>query len=89
MATHKTGEDRLGRCAFDGLDRVLHERARLGVLTSLAAQPAGVVFSDLNLLCALTESNLSRPLQVLRQDGVIESCPVHPLRLQGQSCQSA
>jgi DNA-binding MarR family transcriptional regulator len=54
-----------GRFAYQGLDRVIHERARLSVLTSLVAYPKGVAFNDLKELCALTDGNLSRHLRVL------------------------
>jgi DNA-binding transcriptional ArsR family regulator len=58
--------------AYEGLDRVLHERARLGILTSLVAHPKGVVFADLKQLCGLTDGNLSRHLAVLEEEGVVE-----------------
>ncbi len=58
--------------AYEGLDRIIHERARLGVLTSLAANPKGLVFADLKRLCGLTDGNLSRHLQVLQEAGVVE-----------------
>jgi DNA-binding MarR family transcriptional regulator len=58
--------------AYEGLDRVIHERARLGVLTSLAAHPKGLVFADLRRLCGLTDGNLSRHLQVLQEAGLVE-----------------
>ena len=58
--------------AYEGLDRVIHERARLGMLTSLVAQPKGVVFGDLKALCGLTDGNLSRHLQVLQEAGLVE-----------------
>jgi len=58
--------------AYEGLDRVIHERARLGLLTSLVAQPKGVVFGDLKSLCGLTDGNLSRHLQVLQEAGLVE-----------------
>jgi DNA-binding MarR family transcriptional regulator len=61
-----------GRFAYDGLDRVFHEKARLGILTSLVAHPGGLVFADLKELCALTDGNLSRHLQVLHEAGFIE-----------------
>jgi DNA-binding MarR family transcriptional regulator len=61
-----------GRFAYDGLDRVIHERARLSVLTSLVAHPKGLVFGDLKQMCALTDGNLSRHLQVLDDAGLIE-----------------
>ncbi len=58
--------------AYEGLDRVLHEKARLGILTSLAAHPKGLAFADLKQLCGLTDGNLSRHLQVLEEAGVVE-----------------
>jgi DNA-binding MarR family transcriptional regulator len=61
-----------GRFAYDGLDRVFHEKARLGILTSLVAHPRGLVFADLKELCALTDGNLSRHLQVLHEAGFVE-----------------
>ncbi|MBV9996539.1 MAG: transcriptional regulator [Caulobacteraceae bacterium] len=61
-----------GRFAYQGLDRVIHERARLGVLTSLAAHPKGLVFGDLRRLCGLTDGNLSRHLAVLQEAGLVE-----------------
>ena len=61
-----------GRFAYDGLDRVIHERARLSVLTSLVAYPKGLVFGDLKQMCALTDGNLSRHLAVLDEAGLIE-----------------
>ena len=54
-----------GRFAYDGLDRAIHEKARLGILTSLAAHPAGLLFNDLKELCSLTDGNLNRHLAVL------------------------
>jgi DNA-binding MarR family transcriptional regulator len=58
--------------AYEGLDRVIHERARLGVLTSLVGRPKGVVFGDLRQLCGLTDGNLSRHLHVLQEAGLVE-----------------
>ena len=43
-----------GRFAYQGLDRVIHERARLSVLTSLISSPKGVTFGELKQLCSLT-----------------------------------
>ncbi|MGF1625828.1 MAG: transcriptional regulator [Alphaproteobacteria bacterium] len=60
-----------GRFAYDGLDRVIHEKARLGVLTSLVAHPRGLVFGDLKQLCDLTDGNLSRHLAVLEEAGLV------------------
>jgi DNA-binding transcriptional ArsR family regulator len=64
--------DAPGRFAYDGLDRALHERARLGIMTALAFHPAGLLFADLKRLCALTDGNLSRHLDVLRDAGLVE-----------------
>jgi len=61
-----------GRYAYVGLDRVLHEKARLGVLTALVARPDGVAFTELVRLCALTDGNLSRHLDVLAEAGLVE-----------------
>ncbi len=61
-----------GRFAFDGLDRVLHEKKRLGILTSLLAHRDGLVFNELKELCTLTDGNLSRHLTALQEDGLIE-----------------
>jgi DNA-binding HxlR family transcriptional regulator len=58
--------------AYDGLDRVIHEKARLGVLTSLMAHPKGLAFADLKQLCGLTDGNLSRHLQVLQESGFVD-----------------
>jgi len=64
--------DSHGRFAYDGLERVFHEKARLGIMTSLVSQPRGVVFADLKELCHLTDGNLSRHLQVLHEAGLVE-----------------
>ncbi len=58
--------------AYDGLDRVLHERARLSLLTSLASHPKPLAFADLKQLCGLTDGNLSRHLGVLEEAGLVE-----------------
>jgi len=65
-------KDDSGRFAYEGLDRVLHEKARLGIMTSLVTQPDGLLFSELKRLCALTDGNLSRHLDVLREAGLVE-----------------
>ncbi len=61
-----------GQFAYDRLDRVLHEKARLGIMTSLYTHPDGLLFADLKHLCSLTDGNLSRHLQVLNDAGLIE-----------------
>ena len=61
-----------GRFSYHGLDRVMHEKARLGILASLAANADGVLFNDLKQLCSLTDGNLSRHLGVLSEAGLVE-----------------
>jgi len=58
--------------AYAGLDRLIHERARLSVLTALAAHPKGLRFSDLKQLSGLTDGNLSRHMQVLTAGRLIQ-----------------
>lgn len=58
--------------AYEGLDRVIHERARLSVLTSLITHPNGLSFVELKKLCALTDGNLARHLQVLEEDKMVQ-----------------
>ena len=69
MAKNKSEQ---GRFAYEGLDRVIHEKARLSVLTSLVAHPKGLVFGDLKQMCGLTDGNLSRHLQVLQEAGLVD-----------------
>lgn len=74
MTKRKKNEERgqPGRFAYEGLDRVLHEKARLGIMTSLVTRPEGLLFGDLKRLCALTDGNLSRHLDVLHEAGLVE-----------------
>jgi DNA-binding MarR family transcriptional regulator len=66
-----------GRFAYEGLDRVIHERARLSILTSLITHPKGLTFNDLKQLCALTDGNLSRHLSVLEKGKMVEISKGH------------
>jgi DNA-binding transcriptional ArsR family regulator len=61
-----------GRFAYDGIDRVIHEKARLSIVASLASHPDGLLFTDLKDLCSLTDGNLSRHLGVLQDAGVVD-----------------
>ena len=65
MKKHKGRAAPDSRFAYDGLDRVIHERARLSVLTSLVTHSKGLLFGELKDFCALTDGNLNRHLQVL------------------------
>jgi len=71
MAHSNKGKPPAGRFSYEGLDRVIHERARLSILTSLIANRRGLLFSDLKQLCALSDGNLSRHLQVLQEAKLI------------------
>ena len=57
--------------AFSGLDRLFHERARLGIVTSLAGHPDGLVFAELKRMCGLTDGNLNRHLNALEEAGYV------------------
>jgi DNA-binding MarR family transcriptional regulator len=74
MSKRKKQDERgqQGRFAYEGLDRVLHEKARLGIMTSLVTRPEGLLFGELKRLCALTDGNLSRHLDVLHDAGLVE-----------------
>jgi hypothetical protein len=70
--------------AYDGLSRIIHERARLGVLTCLVTHPKGLPFPQMKKLCALTDGNLNRHLQVL-QDAQLVSLAKGPDRERPQT----
>ncbi len=75
MASEKrdnSGNDKHGAFAYEGLDRIIHERARLAILSSLASNEAGLTFNDLKDLCSLTDGNLSRQLQLLKDAQLLE-----------------
>ncbi|MBI3818667.1 MAG: transcriptional regulator [Planctomycetes bacterium] len=74
-ASNRTDDTRTPRgenANFEHLDRLFHERARLAILTALSSRPEGVVFNDLKEICNLTDGNLSRHLQSLRETRVVE-----------------
>jgi DNA-binding MarR family transcriptional regulator len=66
-----------GRFAYEGLDRIIHERARLSILTSLITNTKGLTFNDLKQLCSLTDGNLSRHLRVLENAHLVEIAKGH------------
>jgi DNA-binding transcriptional ArsR family regulator len=72
MAKRTTGSMSQGRFAYQGLERALHEKARLGIMTSLVTRPEGLLFGELKRLCDLTDGNLSRHLDVLHEAGLVE-----------------
>lgn len=71
--TNESATEQSGRFAYDGLERVMHERARLGLMTSLLAHPDGLLFTDLKELCSLTDGNLSRHLKALGEADLVET----------------
>jgi hypothetical protein len=81
-ASRKTQTD--SPFAYDGLSRVIHERARLGVLTCLVTHPKGLPFPQMKKLCALTDGNLNRHLQVL-QEAMLVSLAKAPDRERSQT----
>jgi DNA-binding HxlR family transcriptional regulator len=68
----KDAPKEVGRFAYEGLQRLIHEKARLSILASLASHANGLLFNDLKALCSLTDGNLSRQLQVLQEAGFVE-----------------
>jgi DNA-binding transcriptional ArsR family regulator len=67
IRSSKSGKNKVSRFAYDGLNRVIHERARLSMLTSLMTHSKGLAFGELKNLCALTDGNLNRHLLVLEE----------------------
>ncbi len=70
--SHAQKKDEPGRFSYEGIDRVMHEKARLSIMTSLVTRPEGLRFGELKQLCGLTDGNLSRHLDVLREAGLVE-----------------
>ena len=61
----KQKSDSSARYSYEGLDRVMHEKARLGLMTCLAGANEGLTFNELKQLCGLTDGNLNRHLKQL------------------------
>lgn len=75
MSKHKEQtpvENESGRFVYDGLERILHEKSRLSIMTCLMTQPQGLLFNDLKKQCAMTDGNLNRHLDALFRAGYIE-----------------
>ena len=51
MNKKKKPPDQPGRFAYQGLDSLIHEKARLSIVTSLSTHPQGLLFNDLKELC--------------------------------------
>lgn len=71
MSPNKQNPSHAGRHAYEGLDRAIHEKARLGIMTCLLTHQDGLTFNDIKELCALTDGNLSRHLKVLEEEKLV------------------
>ena len=58
--------------AYEGLERLFHERGRLAVCSCLIAKPDGMSFKSLQDACALTDENLNRHLHALAETGIVD-----------------
>lgn len=65
-------EHKEGRYSYDGISRLIHEKARLSILTSLFAHRKGLSFQELKELCGLSDGNLSRHARILEDAGFID-----------------
>ncbi len=57
--------------AYEGLERIFHERGRLAVCTALVAADAAMSFKALQEACALTDGNLNRHLHALSEMEIV------------------
>lgn len=64
--------DTAARPATDGLNPLLHEPNRLGILTSLLSHRDGLSFTELKEMLSLTDGNLSRHLSTLQENGLVD-----------------
>lgn len=55
---------------FLQLDRVIHEKGRLGIMSLLAASPE-VAFTDLREALAMTDGNLTTHIRTLQEAGYV------------------
>jgi len=54
---------------IDDLDRVIHERARLAIVSALVASSGGATFQELRAAAGLTDGNFSVHLRILEEAG--------------------
>ena len=60
-----------GAASAAELDRLVHERVRLGILSALAAARDGASFSDLKTLLGATDGNVSVHARKLEEAGYV------------------
>jgi DNA-binding HxlR family transcriptional regulator len=68
----KMKEHNQGRYSYNGISRLIHEKARLSILTSLFTHREGLTFQELKELCDLSDGNLSRHARILEEAGLIK-----------------
>jgi len=57
--------------AFQALEKIFHEPARLAIMSALCMAADGMTFSELKTECDLTDGNLNRHLKVLKESKVV------------------
>lgn len=57
--------------AFQALEKLFHEPARLAILSALCTAADGMTFRELKVDCELTDGNLNRHLKVLKESKVV------------------
>jgi DNA-binding MarR family transcriptional regulator len=55
---------------FPNLDRVIHEKARLAIISALSATPS-LSYTDLRNLLGMTDGNLTSHLRILQEAGLV------------------
>jgi DNA-binding MarR family transcriptional regulator len=66
---------------------VIHEHARLSILTCLITNPKPLTFGDLKQLCSLTDGNLSRHLTVLEEAKMVQIVKGHDRNRPQTACK--
>jgi DNA-binding transcriptional ArsR family regulator len=56
---------------FQALEKIFHEPNRLAIMSALCAAESGLTFSELKTLCDLTDGNLNRHLNVLKESKAV------------------
>lgn len=69
-AKRGTASQRYPQAAAAELDRLIHERTRLGIVSALAVNPS-LTFNELKLLLRVTDGNLSVHARKLEDAGYI------------------
>jgi DNA-binding MarR family transcriptional regulator len=79
-AGHRTGKWAVKNDLTQDLDRVIHEKGRMGIMAVLAASPE-MSFTDMRSTLGMTDGNLTTHLRTLQDAGyVILEKTQHPQR---------